>query len=1018
MVNLVSDRHFCAILFNSLNKKGEIFVSSLNNIYSSAIMKTIKIFIASSNELEKERVLMASLANELSTRLEKVGIQVIAVEWESLDASMNEEHKQEEYNEKLRECDMCMVLYWTKFGMYTEKELNTAYHEKIAGKNPQKVWVYFKEVNDPSKMPTEELKKFRDSFPTKYGHFYTPFDNFDTLKAHFLLQFMEYQSQALQGKSIVEVKDGKVTVDGKEYVDLQNVPFAGNNEEYQLLQKNLKKTRKLLAVTEMDDPEYVEYASEIEEMEDKLTKMESSLWDTALMITRLSTTKCSERLQRAMELFSKGDNKGAQAILNEEEIAKDVQHNLNLIKLGEEGKKGLKTNIDEYLLKIQTYENDLEKGWVENSISLYEICIEIGRNNIDEVDFAEILIDYADLLSEQNQYDKVEDIYWEAYSLLKKANTKGLLASCMYSLIDYYITSSNYKKAEETIKEYISLQNKNGDEEELYRYACGKAFLANLYYNQWKYAEALEECEIAISIYKDTERYHTICNYLYLRGIIHKNLGKDVLAEADAKQIITIHKRHNLDNDISNAYNLLGNVYCYRSNYKLAIESYLEALNILENTSRKNPLPYLRDIAITYLNLADNHTFINSYSKAFEELQKARDIFRTLFKQSPLQNAEFYEKCLFTIANHCKNKKDYKQAEEAIDEAIAACRLLADTDAERHLFDLAHSLNIKGIIMYEQGKYKEAEILYNESLSIRRQLVNDFGEEYSERLAQILTNLGLLHCDTKEYEKAEIEDLEAIEIYKSLISKHKANYVEDIAIILLNLGYLYRIQKCWDKAIDHYQESVDIYLRGFKKGNIKNIIFAKQCLSRDYRGIGMAYKQMKKNDLAIQAFNDGFRIIEEQINDENKAILSSDYASVLNEKAWLLYETKEYDEAEPLAQKAVKTIRLLPDLNYPLRMYLDTLACIHRELGKYAEAESEFLESLTIAEDLYSQNAKLNIYCLYNELKELAFLYFEMKDHEKFYQYKAKALHYYNDLNEETKKEREEDCKKLESMTL
>ena len=209
-------------------------------------MKTIKIFIASSNELKDERVLMASLANELSTRLEKVGIQVIAVEWESLDSSMNEEHKQEEYNEKLRECDMCMVLYWTKFGMYTKTELDTAYKEKIEGKNPQKVWVYFKEVDDPSNMPTEELKEFRDSFPTKYGHFYTPFANFDTLKAHFLLQFMEYQSQALQGKSIVEVKDGKVTSDGKEYVNLQNVPFAGNNEEYNATKKSISKKQNLL----------------------------------------------------------------------------------------------------------------------------------------------------------------------------------------------------------------------------------------------------------------------------------------------------------------------------------------------------------------------------------------------------------------------------------------------------------------------------------------------------------------------------------------------------------------------------------------------------------------------------------------------------------------------------------------------------------------------------------------------------------------------------------------------------
>lgn len=271
-------------------------------------MKTIKVFIASSEELKEERVPMGSLANELSTRLEKVGIQVIAVEWESLDASMNEEHKQEEYNEKLRECDMCMVLYWTKFGMYTKTELDTAYNQKIAGKKPQKVWVYFKEKGNPDKEPTKELKEFRDSFPTRYDHFPITFSNFDTLKAHFLLQFMEYQSQALEGKSIVEVKDGKVSIDGKEYVDLQNVPFAGNNEEYNNLQKLIKKNKKLLAVTEPDDPDYTEYATELQEQQEKLAKMESSLWDTALMITRLSTTKCSERLQRAMDLFNQGDN--------------------------------------------------------------------------------------------------------------------------------------------------------------------------------------------------------------------------------------------------------------------------------------------------------------------------------------------------------------------------------------------------------------------------------------------------------------------------------------------------------------------------------------------------------------------------------------------------------------------------------------------------------------------------------------------------------------------------------------
>ena len=988
-------------------------------------MKTIKIFIASSNELEKERVLMASLANELSTRLEKVGIQVIAVEWESLDASMNEEHKQEEYNEKLRECDMCMVLYWTKFGMYTEKELNTAYHEKIAGKNPQKVWVYFKEVDDPSKLPTEELKNFRDSFPTKYGHFYTPFANFDTLKAHFLLQFMEYQSQALQGKSIVEVKDGKVTVDGKEYVDLQNVPFAGNNEEYQLLQKNLKKTRKLLAVTEMDDPEYVEYATEIEEMEEKLTKMESSLWDTALMITKLSTTKCSERLQRAMELFSKGDNKGAQAILNEEEIAKDVQHNLNLIKLGEEGKKGLKTNIDEYLLKIQTYENEMEEGWEDKIISLYEKCINLGRNRIDDCKNAELLSDYADFLFYQHRYNRVEEIYTEALSLYRIINKTSdidyepCIIYCLKQLSLHYIYSNEYEKAEKVLNEILLSQKEDGEEDEQLRYAETIVRLAYLHFNQLHYEKALEECEKSISIFRQHERFGKLCESLYIRGIIHKGMGKNDLAEKDALEMFDYIKKYEIDNHISGAYNLLGNAYNNQLKYNLAINAYQKALDNLKEKSLNNPHPYLQEIAGNYTNLGHMHRLTNMYNAAYDDFNNARIILRTLVTEDPLQNSETYILCLYSLSDLCKETKQYKEAEEYINEAIDCSRALSKTDAERHLFDLAHSLNVKGIILYEQGKYEDAERTYLESLDIRRKIVADFGEKYLERVAQILSNLGLLHCDMKKFEEAENDYLEALSIYKKIISEYGLDKGGgDINFTLLNLGYLNRCKHNWQKAIEYYQESIDVLNEGFEKGLVREEIVARKNISKNHVGIGYCYRALKQYDNAINSFRIAVKVIDEYLNEENKKVFASVYSTALNECAWSLYKMNDYRKAEPFATKAVKNIRLLPESKNSLRMFLDTMACIHRGLGKYDESEKEFLESLTIAEEFYTKNTKQNAYCLYNELKELAFLYFEMKNQDKFNLYKTKALHYYNELNEESKKEREEDYKKLESMSL
>ena len=60
-------------------------------------MKTLKIFLASSNELQTEREMMAALANSLNTVLEKQGVNVIVVQWENLDASMGVNHKQEDY---------------------------------------------------------------------------------------------------------------------------------------------------------------------------------------------------------------------------------------------------------------------------------------------------------------------------------------------------------------------------------------------------------------------------------------------------------------------------------------------------------------------------------------------------------------------------------------------------------------------------------------------------------------------------------------------------------------------------------------------------------------------------------------------------------------------------------------------------------------------------------------------------------------------------------------------------------
>lgn len=542
-------------------------------------MKPIKIFLASSLELRAERELMASLANSLNTVLESQGYQVIIVEWENLDASMTSQHKQEDYNDKLRECDMCIALYWTKFGMYTKIELDTAYERLKAGENPKKLYVYFKDADELS----VELREFRDTFHINYGHFYTPFANFDTLKAHFLLQFMEYLSQFYKEKRTLEVKDGKVFIGTEVFVNLQNVPFAANNEEYNLLRKNIKKTQKLLAVTEIDDPDYADYASELHEMQKRLAKMENGLWDTALLITKLTADRCSERLTRAMELFNSGDAKGAQAILNEEEIEKDVEHNINLIRLGEEGRKGIMTNIDEYRLKVSILNAEMSEGWVWEQCKL---CQKI-------VDLTKIL--YGDESLE------VADAFTKAAAAYYLVDDYKMVLDCSLSALAIRKNILGYWHLD-TAESYSDAGVAYGELED--------------FNNQFDCASSGLQIRQALNASDDllAESYNTIgCAYL--------NIGEPEQCLQYNLKCLELRRKNlgEMHPATANAYYNVGAAYSYFDNYEKCIEYVSKGLEIFKQVlGDSHP-----DTAMGYNNLGEAYRCLGKYDMALKCIQTA-----------------------------------------------------------------------------------------------------------------------------------------------------------------------------------------------------------------------------------------------------------------------------------------------------------------------------------------------------------------------------------------------------------
>ena len=128
-------------------------------------MKTINIFIASSSELKRERMELVDLMQDMNEDIEGRDIKFKPVLWEYMDSSMRAERKEDEYLAKLRECEICIVLFWQILGEYTVEELDVAMEEMRSGRFPKEVHVLFKA---PAPNASEELISFKENFYGKY----------------------------------------------------------------------------------------------------------------------------------------------------------------------------------------------------------------------------------------------------------------------------------------------------------------------------------------------------------------------------------------------------------------------------------------------------------------------------------------------------------------------------------------------------------------------------------------------------------------------------------------------------------------------------------------------------------------------------------------------------------------------------------------------------------------------------------------------------------------------------------
>lgn len=621
-------------------------------------MKTIKVFLASSDELKEERTHIGDLFTHLNRIFIPRGTYLELSEWEHLDSSMGYQHKQDEYNKELGTCEMCIVMYWSKFGEYTNQEFSIAYDAVKRGVNPKKLYVFFKEPCNAS----AELQTFKDSFEKDYGHFYCRFETVDALKLHFVLQLESYQNSDL-----LSIEDSMLKLGEYEVARLSNAPFAYNNKAYKELHIRIQEVDEAIENLRTGSGEWFskQLSLKIKEKEGLLRELnscENSLLDTALYIARTSSQASSDKMRRAINAFNDGNIAKAREVLYDTES--DAEITFKRLKesrlIYEQELLNAHNAIREMLLKASVLMADSSlpiESRVEDACKLYRRTIALAKEcSYNIKDYISMLNKYGVLLKNHARYKEAYEVFIEQERLtIETFGDKDESLAGLYNNLG--MVGRRYGKTQENSILYYKksidiLGNIYGFEHTALAYtycnlgsAYAKLSPTDINASIDMFMKALELCG---DDFYDSHLIATIYNNL---GYIYRNQH---LYDLSLNHYLKAYKLWDKLGKqkvryLASVYNNIGVVYRKLDNYELALENYIKALRIWENHYGY----FHPNVASVYFNMALLFEESADYAKAVENYEHSYKIrcvileenhFDTIISKTRLDNAVLLEK--------------------------------------------------------------------------------------------------------------------------------------------------------------------------------------------------------------------------------------------------------------------------------------------------------------------------------------------------------------------------------------
>ena len=474
--------------------------------------KTYNIFLASSNELSDDREKFGNFVRRINQKIfNKQGLNIVLFEWEDEDAAYRGRRKQDEYNEKARESDMVMALFYTKGGDFTIEEFEVALEEYSKKKSPI-IYVYFKNLPEEKKW-SSKLKAFTKRLGN-LGLFWTSYSNQDSLRLHFLYQLLIGENELIK----LKVEDGTVKLGDIDVAKMSNLSFAADNKDYQRISAELNtlpseidSAEKYLAKHPDNDFAQGELQKKLDrynKLKKDFSDLQQALFETSQRIATMQRENLSDKLRRATEAFEAGDLAGANALLRE--IANDAEHHYDNMN---DNRALVHQDIEAFLLQAKTKMAEVSipiEERIEEVHAIYAKADQWAKDSAlpdDKLDG--LLDDYAHFLNEYGKYKEAEQVNLRLVSL--REGTQGKENSdtaTSYNNIGLtYDNLGDYTKALEYYFKALDVYEKVLGEEHPYT-ATSYNNIGLTYHSQEDYTKALEYYQKALDIFEKVLGYN------------------------------------------------------------------------------------------------------------------------------------------------------------------------------------------------------------------------------------------------------------------------------------------------------------------------------------------------------------------------------------------------------------------------------------------------------------------------------------------------------------------------------